>query len=738
MNANNDNVDKIKKALEKEPVPEELSPENIKKMLDEKAPAKKRSRIRVGTRIAAGAAACAVVGASALYFGNQSGLLDKDRKASRSEMTSGLNYKKDGDKTEKVGSYMSGASDYSEIYTLFGESYKRVQKSNSDMVDGEAEIMEDSAAESAAPADNGVSQATGSSSDTGSGEFYETYDQEQDVLEADAVKTDGERIYHINNYYEPDKDGLYYNDVVCYLEVADADNGTLTPSAKINLSDIFGGYYTKYDNSSFNVDDMYLYNDMVVVIGSGYSYSDDDYSDYSYTTCAAFFTAGDDPQLIDVYSQDGAYSDVRISPDGYLYLVSSYETVSYTDIEDENMIAEYIPACGVNDDINYLAAGDIFLPEEGFGDSYNLSYTLIGSIDLNTSGAATPVQTKALAGYTGSIYCSSDNLYTAYGWDDTDITRFSIGAGEITPVASCTIEGVVKDQFSMSEYNGYFRVAATKDTYEETYHEYDYTDDDIYWWDVFSDSSDDSGYYTYEFISRENRVYVLDLDLNEVGSVKGFGEDEDIKSVSFSGDMAYVVTYRQIDPLFSIDLSDPTSPVILDELELPGYSTYMQQWGDGQLLGFGVADDNGISNGVKLVMFDNSDPNELRQMGSVEILGSEDETSWISVYSEAQWERKALMIAPEKNLIAVPICRNEHNYSSDGSYEGFRNEYYYVFFSYENGEFVQRGTIEPDTDSSDTGFNRAIYIGDYVYVVVNNTITAADIETFTVTDSVTF
>lgn len=735
MNANNDNVDKIKKALEKEPVPEELSPENVKKMLDEKAPAKKRSRIRVGTRIAAGAAACAVVGASAVCFGNQSGLLDKDRKASRSEMTSGLNYKKDGDKTEKVGSYMSGASDYSEIYTLFGESYKRVQKRNSDTVYGEAGIMEDSVAESAAPADNGVSEATGASSDTGSGEFYETYDQEQDVLEADAVKTDGERIYHINNYYEPEEDGLYYNDVVCYLEVADADNGTLTSSAKINLSDIFGGYYTKYDNSSFNVDDMYLYNDMVVVIGSGYSYSDDDYSE-CYTTCAAFFTAGDDPQLIDVYSQDGAYSDVRISPDGYLYLVSNYETASYTDIEDENMIAEYIPACGVNDDINYLAAGDIFLPEEGFVDSYNLSYTLIGSIDLNTSGAATPVQTKALAGYMGSIYCSSDNLYTAYGWDDTDITRFSIGAGEITPVASCTIEGVVKDQFSMSEYNGYFRVAATKDTYKEIYHEYDYTDDDIYWWDAFIDSSDDSGYYTYKFISRENRVYVLDLDLNEVGSVKGFGEDENIKSVSFSGDMAYVVTYRQIDPLFSIDLSDPTSPVILDELELPGYSTYMQQWGDGQLLGFGVADDNGISNGVKLVMFDNSDPNELRQMGSVEILGSEDETSWISVYSEAQWERKALMIAPEKNLIAVPICRNEYNYGSDSSYD--RNEYYYVFFSYENGEFVQRGMIEPDTDSSDTGFNRAIYIGDYVYVVVNNTITSADIETFTVTDSVTF
>ena len=732
MNTNNDNVDKIKKALEKEPVPEELSPENVKKMLDEKAPAKKRSRIRVGTRIAAGAAACAVVGASAVCLGDQSGLLDKDRKASRSEMTSGLNYKKDGDKTEKVGSYMSGASDYSEIYTLFGESYKRAQKSNSNTVYGEAEIMEDSAAESAAPADNGVSEATGASSDTGSGEFYETYDQEQDVLEADAVKTDGERIYHINNYYEPEEDGLYYNDVVCYLEVADADNGTLTPSAKINLSDIFGGYYTKYDNSSFNVDDMYLYNDMVVVIGSGYSYSDDDYSE-CYTTCAAFFTAGDDPQLIDVYSQDGAYSDVRISPDGYLYLVSNYETASYTDIEDENMIAEYIPACGVNDDINYLAAGDILLPEEGFGDSYNLSYTLIGSIDLNTSGAATPVQTKALAGYMGSIYCSSDNLYTAYGWDDTDITRFSIGAGEITPVASCTIEGVVKDQFSMSEYNGYFRVAATKDTYKKTY---DYTDDDIYWWDAFSDSSDDSGYYTYKFISRENRVYVLDLDLNEVGSVKGFGEDEDIKSVSFSGDMAYVVTYRQTDPLFSIDLSDPTSPVILDELELPGYSTYMQQWGDGQLLGFGVADDNGISNGVKLVMFDNSDPNELRQTGSVEILGSEDETSWISVYSEAQWERKALMIAPEKNLIAVPICRNEYNYGSDSSYD--RNEYYYVFFSYENGEFVQRGMIEPDTDSSDTGFNRAIYIGDYVYVVVNNTITAADIETFTVTDSVTF
>ena len=288
----------------------------------------------------------------------------------------------------------------------------------------------------------------------------------------------------------------------------------------------------------------------------------------------------------------------------------------------------------------------------------------------------------------------------------------------------------------MSEYNGYFRIAVTNDEYEEKYHSYD--DEEGTLFDRIKDTitGEESGYYSYERTKRDNRLYVLDMDLNIVGSVSDFGIDEEIKSVKFSGDMAYVVTYEQTDPLFAIDLSDPTNPTILDEFKILGYSTYMQEWNDGLLLGFGVnADENGIETGIKLTMFDNSDPYNLNAVATYTLDRTDDE--WL--YSEAVWERKALLIAPEKNLIGIPVTVEKYTYYDVDTETEFNNTGKYMFFSYDNGGFIFRGEISSTENNAwIEGFSRAVYIGDYVYALSGDKFISADIETITECDTVYF
>ena len=768
------NDEKIKKALESEPVPEELSPESMRAMLDKKAPSKKRSKIKIGTRIAAGAAACAVISGTAVYVAGQGNFLNKhkvnedsriyteeeltveDPENGEPETPSSASSDITEETAQPGGAFMSGAESYEQIYTLFGEASERAVQ-NRDyndygiMTDGAVEesAMEDNAGGSysfstAADSEAGAAEGLGGGDDSSG--YYETYDQEEGVREADIVKTDGKNIYYLTNHYDPNDD---YSDHAI-IRVAETDNGTFTDSKSIEVDSYINTPLGDDYNHNVYVSDMYLYNDMLIVIGTADSWgcityqSEDNPERLLYEekseTFVSFFTAGDELQYIDTYYQEGYFSNVRIAPDGYMYLLSNYSTSEYSEINSQEEISRYIPTCGVGGDIDYIEPSCILLPDEEFEDSEWLSYTVIGSLDLNEAGVVAPVQTKALAGYSGTLYCSADNMYTAYGWEDSEITRIAIGAGEITPAASCQIEGYVRNQFSMSEYNGYFRVAVTKDTYEEKYYSYS-NDDNNYWWDVFGwvSDSDENGYYVKSFVSRDNRVYVFDLGLNMIGSISGFGENEEVKSVSFNGDMAYVVTYEQTDPLFAIDLSDPSEPAILDELTLPGYSTYMQQWDDGLLLGFGVIESDweaGLYSGVKLVMFDNSDPTELQQLGEYVIRGYDYDDSTYYIYSSAQWERKALMIAPEKNLIGFPI---EREFYTD---TGWGREYSYLFFSYEDGEFIQRGgvTVQREDDDwySDLDPDRALYIGDYLYIMSGDRFYAADIETFSITDEIGF
>ena len=783
------NDDKLREQMKSEPVPEQLRPENIKTMLDNEVSKKKRSGISMAGRIAAAAAACAVIGGTAVYTMNNGKINDKldknntsahcSKPTSVTVPTTEFTATEDGTEVKKLASYMSGAKSYRQIYTMFKKASEEAAANSWYGYDEEERAREYEAVDDAEPAtsaaafdDSMNSVADGSYGIGGGGdeiaetpiiekkeesteadevpkpaeedapEHSETYYQEQDVLEADIVKTDGKHIYYLGNEM-----GENYSSTPV-LRTVNAKDGKFTDSTSVNICEATG-----FEDNGYNVSavDMYIYNDMIAIIGNNNNsnfYSGIDCRDYESGTpytFVAFYTTGDEPKLIDVYKQDGYYNDVRISPDGYMLLTSTYTTAYFDNIDGSKDTGNYIPCCGFAESYDIIPPEDILLPAEGFGSTNMLSYTVIGSLDLNNAEAPSAKDRKTLAGYAGSIYCSADNLYTAAMSDKntTDITRISISGGDIVPMAGTNIEGYVKDQFSMSEYGGCFRVAATYRQFSEVYHTY--TDDA------------DEGYYTYELLKKDTRVYVFDMDMNMVGSIGDLGEGEELKSASFSGNMAYVVTFRQTDPLYAVDLSDPTKPVLLDELKINGFSTYMQQWDDGLLLGFGQeADDDGLTTGIKLTLFDNSDPNDLKVTDTYTwSVPRTDDTFWTDLsgksyeyYSSiALWERKALLIAPEKNIIGVPLNHSKVTYGErQGEYGGWDSDsvetYQYVFFGVEDGKLVRKGDITEVYDGWDYGntntFNRAVYIGDYVYTLSSKKFVAADINTLEITDELIF
>ncbi len=147
------------------------------------------------------------------------------------------------------------------------------------------------------------------------------------------------------------------------------------------------------------------------------------------------------------------------------------------------------------------------------------------------------------------------------------------------------------------------------------------------------------------------------------------------------------------------------------------------------------ADENGIETGIKLTMFDNSDPYNLNALATYTLDGTDYE--WL--YSDAVWDRKALLIAPEKNLIGVPVVVEDYIDYETGIESEWNNTAKYMFFSYDNNEFVLKGEISrTESDIWINSFNRAVYIGDYVYVVSPDEFVSADIETITECDRVDF
>jgi len=261
-------------------------------------------------------------------------------------------------------------------------------------------------------------------------------------------------------------------------------------------------------------------------------------------------------------------------------------------------------------------------------DFAGLGISWIASFDLQ--GDSSPVGSAGIVSYGDLVYASPTSIYLAtvpWDWGNEAVTnsqpptlihQFALGdGGSASYVASGEVSGQLLNQFAMSEYEGDLRVATTLNDWNTG--------------------------------SSESFVQVLRASGNElvqIGKVGGLGLTEQIQAVRFLGTQAYVVTFRQIDPLYVINLADPTNPVVTGELKIPGYSAYLHPVGEGLLLGVGQsADLTGFTTGTQLSLFDVTDPANPQQISTLPIGGS----------SEAEWDHKAFLYWPEDGTIVIPV-----------------------------------------------------------------------------------
>ena len=325
-----------------------------------------------------------------------------------------------------------------------------------------------------------------------------------------------------------------------------------------------------------------------------------------------------------------------------------------------------------------LAISDVYLPDQTSQPDY-----LVAS-GINIQDPENVISSKAIVSGAADFYMSSDNLFICNNnWNDgkssTEILRFACEDGEITAGAMCELPGFLNDTFSLDEYQGYLRVLLTEDSNGES-----------------------------------NSLYILDADMQVTGAIRDLADGETIRSARFMGTMAYFVTFRQTDPLFCADLSDPDNPQILSELKLTGFSSYLHPYGDHLLLGVGyeAEEETGSQTGVKLSMFDISDPSQVEELDKYVIKGAS--------YLPSDYDYKAILADGEKNLIGF-VCDGEYLVFSYDEEKGFQNLLTYTMSDWEYW----------DGDAS----CRGVYAGDEFYIVDQDEVLCFDMNRdFTLTD----
>ncbi len=385
------------------------------------------------------------------------------------------------------------------------------------------------------------------------------------------------------------------------------------------------------------------------------------------------------PVHITDYKQNGSYTSSRIV-DGILYVVTAYSNYRTAPIGNDSDLDSYVPAYYINGEKNFVAAGDITVP----ANANSTDYTVLSAIDCD--GAEPVITVKAVLGSSRNVYCSADTLYivgTGKSSEDADysiITSFALSDSQgMTYKASGSIAGRVISQTSMNEYNGMFRIAAS--------------------------SSDDNG--------TSASVYVLDDKLKVVNSAGQLLPNETVSSVRFEENYASVYTDGS-KPAMMLDLS--SNPIIQTQT-LSGTSSYLCNFSDDKLLGFGKSLDGAA---LALTMYNSETGLAASSVNFAEGLGDAD--------SKALTDRRGILIDKESSIIGVPVY--SHNEF------GTKNQYY--LFTYGEEGFAEKGIIEY-VDLDDTMiFERAAIEGDNLYIVGGKRLVSVRLSDLKVINSVEF
>ena len=481
----------------------------------------------------------------------------------------------------------------------------------------EAEMAQaaDAMAESAAP-----SQPVATTAPVEGVDFSGTNVQEAGVDEADIVKTDGRRIFTLSTGR---------------LVVVDAE--TRKQMGSVAVAE---GWQPE----------LFIHGDSLLLIVRSTS----DAPDSSETVLQRIDLSDDTPEIVETLSVQGNYISAR-SVGGTARVILRYDPqwnfpFVFPQTEAAESVAEQANRAAVlnstlDDWLPHYTTGsadsstgsllnqcgNVHAPSvfSGFGVTTVVSVPIDGDFD--------PSESTAVMAPGDTVYASTESLYVATtrwvesdtfeeddewqdAWRDrrTSVHRFDITGAEAGYEASGEVLGVIHNQFSLSEHVGHLRLVTT----------------------VGGPWGDES----------ESQVRVLSTAgdvMTEVGSVGDIGRGEQVQSVRFVGDVGYVVTFRQIDPFYTIDLSDPTDPAVIGELKIPGFSSYLHPIGDGLVLGVGSdADSEGRVTGAKVSLFDVSDLSAPREVAV-----------WTAPdgWNDVGWDHRAFLWWAPESLAVIPV-----------------------------------------------------------------------------------
>ena len=664
-------LDKIRHSAEHIEVPESLTAEKMEEKLRQSEGQKKTQRRKIMVRWIEAAAVLALVAAGGTQIGIQKqpgtgnvteARLQTTQEQTAEEMTAGELQERTTEKedtkekttqTEKEPSTDRGAvTGYSQVGSeeeLY-DALKDCQYQTSYYARGGLGDQVMLLEESA------VSDTASSSADTGavssSTDYSQTNVREAGVDEGDVVKTDGKYLYILKSDSS--------------VKIVDIQSSEMELVSTVTL-----------DQLNESIEEIYLEDNQLILVTSGYDSSmEEQESDvyavdrYTYAAVSVYdISDRKHPQQTGRMTQEGTYRQSRKNGN-YFYLLTQYSPSIGESVDDSDVMPL------VNEE--KVTVNNIYLPS----DLNQPDYLVVSGTDL--SDLQKPVSTKAIVSGASDFYMSTDSLYICcqnweHGKSSTQILKFSCVDGEITASNMAELPGYLNDTFSLDEYDGYLRILTTEDGNGES-----------------------------------NNLFVLDEDMNTISTIRDIASGETIRSARFVGDMGYFVTFRQTDPLFCVDLSDPENPEILSELKISGFSSYLHMYGENRLLGIGYEadEDTGIQTGVKLSMFDISDPENVTEENKYVIKDA--------YYLPLDYNYKAITIDADKNLIGF-VCDEEYMVFRYDEEKGFENVLTYTMSdnNYWDGQEACRG----------------VYAGGRFYIVDREKVLMFDMEQdFALTD----
>lgn len=525
--------------------------------------------------------------------------------------------------------------------------------------------------------------------------YSSTNIQVMDVDEADVVKTDGSYIYFIDQPYSGPVGS-------CSIQIVKADSkvplvvGKITFDGTLDDSNSDFYYRTMGRTDLFG---MYLSEDgnKLAVLGRNfYSYFNVGMTPVNNIT--SFIYVYDvsnkvEPKLDRNVTLSSVYNNFNSRMIGnYIYAVISQPIY----VDDDSVV---LPKLSTNTVHSEISPSNIYYAE--MNDSCS-SYSTFVSINL-MDNAEQPTAMTILMGTSSCMYVSATNMYVTFTGSSasTEIYRVAIDGTNLVFEAQGIVPGYVLNQYSMDEYDNYFRIATTVSTGS--------------------------------WINRDehNNIYILNMNLNIVGKVENLAHGERIYAARFIGDKAYLVTFEQIDPFFVLDLKDPTSPKVAGELKIPGYSNYLHPYNENYVIGIGKED-----NTLKLSFFNVTDMNNPAEIAKY-LIG---ENAYYST-SEALNEPKAFLFDIHKQLLVIPASIHQERTFWRGAY---------VFqLSPENGFTLQSEILQQHHNGNqnwlDNGYQnlqpqviRSLYINNTLYTISSDSIQLTNLNDFTFITQITF